>query len=159
MCRPIDTFELALAGADADDVIANVRGIDTLLRHFKSPFVPFQWALFGPHQYDIPPEVTRKLKVNTMATETVRTHVVIPRDLVEAVDQLVGQRKRSAFFVEAVEEKLEREQFGRALAETKGSLRADAYPEWSTPEKTSAWVRELRSLDRKPIDHNLTRDE
>jgi predicted transcriptional regulator len=92
-----------------------------------------------------------------MASETIRTHVVIPRDLVEAVDRLVGQRKRSAFLVEAIEEKLEREEFGRALAETKGFLPADAYPEWSTPEKTSAWVRELRAVDSEATDRKLSR--
>ncbi|MGH2617603.1 MAG: hypothetical protein ACRDJC_20410 [Thermomicrobiales bacterium] len=81
-------------------------------------------------------------------SETIRAHVVMPKDLVDAVDGLVGQRKRSAFFVQAVAEKLERERLGRALAETAGFLADDAHPEWSTPEKVSAWVRELRSLDR-----------
>ena len=82
-----------------------------------------------------------------MARETVRTHVVFPKELVKTVDQLVGRRKRSAFLTEAVAEKVERERLGRALAATAGFLAEDAHPEWSTPEDTSAWVRELRSAD------------
>lgn len=82
-----------------------------------------------------------------MTDELVRTHVVFPKQLIEAVDLLVGHRKRSAFVVQAVEEKLAHERLGRALAMTRGFLDKDAYPEWSTPEKTSAWVRELRAFD------------
>ena len=79
-----------------------------------------------------------------MASATVRTHVVFPKELVEEVDQLVGPRKRSEFVVEAVEEKLAHERLGRALESTAGFLDPGAYPEWETPEKTSAWVRALR---------------
>lgn len=82
-----------------------------------------------------------------MAAETTRAHVVVPKSVVEAVDRLVGKRKRSAFFVQAVEDKLAHEALGRVLAETRGTLDKDAYPEWATPQKTSAWVRELRALD------------
>lgn len=92
-----------------------------------------------------------------MASETVRAHVVLPKELLEAVDDLVGRRKRSAFFVEAVEEKLNRERLGRALKETAGFLRREDYPEWETPEKVSAWVRELRRADQEATDRKLGR--
>ena len=82
-----------------------------------------------------------------MADEMVRTHVVFPKELVEAVDRLVGPRKRSAFLVQAVEEKVGRERLGRALASTAGFLAEETHPEWETPEQVSAWVRDLRSLD------------
>jgi predicted transcriptional regulator len=90
-----------------------------------------------------------------MATESVRAHVLIPKELIEAVDQLVGQRKRSAFFVEAVEEKLERERLGQSLVATAGVLADDERPEWSTPERVSEWVRELRAVDRASGDRKL----
>jgi metal-responsive CopG/Arc/MetJ family transcriptional regulator len=83
-----------------------------------------------------------------MADETIRTHVVFPKELVAAVDRLVGPRKRSAFLVQAVEEKISRERLGRALATTAGFLAEETHPEWETPEQVSAWVHELRSLDR-----------
>lgn len=92
-----------------------------------------------------------------MASATVRTHVVFPKELVEEVDQLVGPRKRSAFFVEAVEAKLAHERLGRALAMTKGSLDKSAHPEWETPEKTSAWVRELRAIDDEATERKIGR--
>jgi len=43
-----------------------------------------------------------------MARATNRIQVEFPKELVEAVDRLVGPRKRSAFFVQAVEEKINR---------------------------------------------------
>jgi metal-responsive CopG/Arc/MetJ family transcriptional regulator len=82
-----------------------------------------------------------------MAEHTVRTHVVIPKELLDAVDRLVGRRKRSAFLTEALAEKVAHEELGRALASSVGILTAEDYPEWATPEKTSEWVRELRALD------------
>ena len=92
-----------------------------------------------------------------MADDTIRTHIVFPKALVSAVDELVGQRKRSAFVTEAVAEKLERERLGRALAETAGSLAAEDYPEWETPEMISAWVRKSRAIDQEISDRKLAR--
>ena len=92
-----------------------------------------------------------------MAGETIRTHVVFPKELFEAVDQLVGRRKRSAFLTEAVTEKVERERLGRALARTAGFLAPDAHPEWETPESVSAWVRELRTVDCEATERKVAR--
>ena len=47
----------------------------------------------------------------------------------------------------AIEEKIDRERLGRALAATPGFLSEETQPEWKTPEQVSAWVNELRSLD------------
>lgn len=92
-----------------------------------------------------------------MAEDTIRTHIVFPKELVSAVDELVGQRKRSAFVSEAVAEKLRREQLGRALIETAGSLSDEDYPQWDTPEKISAWVRKMRAFDNASTDRKLAR--
>ena len=93
-----------------------------------------------------------------MAERIARARVAFQKELVAAVDRLVGRRKRSAFVVDAVQEKLEREQLGRALAETRGILDKDSHPEWSTPEKTSAWVRELRAIAHQHRATLITRD-
>jgi predicted transcriptional regulator len=90
-----------------------------------------------------------------MADETIRTHIVFPKELVEAVDRLVGPRKRSAFFVEAVEEKIDRERLGKALATTGGFLAEGTHPEWETPEQVSAWVHELRLHDSDASERKL----
>ena len=87
------------------------------------------------------------MRVVTLMKETIRTHVVLPKDLVEAVDRIVGQRRRSQFVEEAVKEKVFRERqrtVVEELARTGGVLSRDAHPEWATPEQTSAWVRKLR---------------
>ena len=73
-----------------------------------------------------------------------RMHVVLPEDLVKAVDALAGKGKRSRFIEDAVREKLRKEDLLSALAETAGMLSADDHPEWATPEKVAAWVRETR---------------
>jgi hypothetical protein len=93
-----------------------------------------------------------------MAIETVRAHVVLPKELVDEVDRLVGHRKRSAYLAAVLAEALKRERLGRALESTAGYL-ADSHPEWDTPEKVSAWVRELRAADREIGDRKLHRRE
>lgn len=92
--------------------------------------------------------VERKVEEIDVVRETMRTHVVLPKELVEEVDRLVGQRKRSAFLTEAVSEKVARERRDRALARTAGFLAPGSHPEWASPEDVSAWVRELRAFDR-----------
>jgi hypothetical protein len=101
--------------------------------------------------------MTLELWILGMADETIRTHVVFPKELVEAVDRLVGPRKRSAFLVQAIEEKIDRDRLGRALATTAGFLAEGTHPEWETPEQVSAWVHELRSLDSDASQRKLER--
>lgn len=77
----------------------------------------------------------------------IRAHVVLPKSIIEAIDELVGPRRRSRFVEEAIEERLVRERQRRALAEiaaSGGVLDPADYPEWATPEQTTAWVRKLR---------------
>jgi hypothetical protein len=88
-----------------------------------------------------------RMKVGSAMKETIRTHVVLPKRLVSAVDGLVGQRHRSRYVEEAVEAKLQHDQQVSALSELTaagGVLDRASHPEWATPEQTSAWVRQLR---------------
>lgn len=73
-----------------------------------------------------------------------RAHVVLPDELVKEVDEHVGQRRRSRFIQEAVEEKLGRRQLKTALAEMNGALAGVEIPGWETPESAVEWVRSLR---------------
>jgi metal-responsive CopG/Arc/MetJ family transcriptional regulator len=93
-----------------------------------------------------------------MPKSAIRTHVVLPRDLVEAVDELVGQRTRSEFVEEALREKVARERMARALIECVGVLHPGDYPEWDTPEKTSEWVHKLRQEENEAVKHAWQRD-
>jgi metal-responsive CopG/Arc/MetJ family transcriptional regulator len=74
----------------------------------------------------------------------VRTHVVLPRSMVEEIDRLVGQRKRSEYITEVLRERLIHERQRQTLHTHAGVLDLADHPEWNTPEKTSEWVRDLR---------------
>lgn len=82
-----------------------------------------------------------------MSKGAMRTHVVIPKELVDSVDELVGRRSRSRFFSEAVEEKLARVKLSRAARKVVGSLANVDIPGWETSEVASDWVRASRRAD------------
>ena len=90
-----------------------------------------------------------------MNRERSGTHIILPREVVEAVDRLVGHRRRNAFVAEAVQEKLRREELRAALQETAGILNPSDYPQWDTPDKISAWVRQMRDTDNEATEHKL----
>ena len=73
-----------------------------------------------------------------------RTHVVLPDELVQEVDRMVGPRKRSEFVERAVREELRRDRLDWALEHGAGILREDSPEYWSTPEKTIEWIRSMR---------------
>jgi len=74
-----------------------------------------------------------------------RAHVVLPKELLDEVDGLVGPRRRSQFTREAIEDKIVRQRRVEAFEEVVGSLKDDAPPpEWETSESTYEWVRSLR---------------
>ena len=75
-----------------------------------------------------------------VATERRRVHVVLPREVIDQVDALVGPRKRSQFIQEAIEETLRRLRRIRAYEEFAGSLANVDIPGWETSESTIEWV-------------------
>ena len=76
-----------------------------------------------------------------------RTHIVIPEHLINSVDELVGKRRRSEFFAEAVAEKLERIRRAKAARRAVGSLRDVPIPGWGTSTEAAEWVRDARRRD------------
>lgn len=84
-----------------------------------------------------------------MPDERVRTHVVLPRDVVAEVDALVGRGRRSDFISTAVEEKLARLRRSRIAREFAGSLKDTDIPGWESPEAAVAWVRSMRETDAR----------
>ena len=81
-----------------------------------------------------------------------RTHVILPEDLVRSVDALAGKGKRSHFIEEAIREKVRKDTLLAALKATAGMLSAEDHPEWATSEKVAAWVRESRRQSDLRID-------
>jgi hypothetical protein len=78
-----------------------------------------------------------------------RTHVVISDELLDAIDQVVGERGRSRFLEEAAREKLDRLALEGALLATGGIAKGKRYDHWRDRETAAAWVRSGRR-DRPP---------
>lgn len=78
-----------------------------------------------------------------------RTHVVMPDDLLLAIDEIVGKRGRSRFLEEAAREKLERLELAEALNATAGIARGRKYRHWQDREVAAAWVRETRGSESR----------
>jgi Arc/MetJ-type ribon-helix-helix transcriptional regulator len=77
----------------------------------------------------------------------VRAHMILPEELIEEIDELVGPRQRSKFVAEAVREKLQRARLLRLLDKVAGSLANEDISGWETPESAAAWVRASRQSD------------
>ena len=81
-----------------------------------------------------------------------RTQVILPEDLVDAMDKEAGKGKRSQFIEEAIREKLRIDALRAALEATAGAFSASDHPHWDTPEKVASWVRESRRQSDERID-------
>ena len=78
-----------------------------------------------------------------------RTHIVIPAQLVDQIDTLVGKRGRSSFLAEAAAKELMRLRQIRALEAAVGSWKDADHPELK--QGSARWVKKLRSeFDRSP---------
>ncbi len=81
-----------------------------------------------------------------------RTHLILPEEMVKEVDALVGKRKRSQFVGEAVREKLRKETLRAAIKATAGIFAEADHPEWATSEKAADWVRKLREESNRNLE-------
>jgi Arc/MetJ-type ribon-helix-helix transcriptional regulator len=73
----------------------------------------------------------------------VRTHVLLPEDLVREIDALVGPRGRSAFLVETAREAVRRKKLLDFLSSDEPAWKDDDHPELA--EGAAKWVRTLRA--------------
>lgn len=80
-------------------------------------------------------------------SQTVRAHVVLPKELLDRIDALVGKRRRSEFIAESMEEIVRREVRSRLAHSLMGSIKEGEVPEWDTVESTLAWQRAQRPID------------
>jgi metal-responsive CopG/Arc/MetJ family transcriptional regulator len=80
-----------------------------------------------------------------------KAHLVLPREILEQVDQIAGKRRRSLFIAQATQEKLERERFVRMLEETKGAWSDKNHPELRTDRDMEKYVREKRETYHKRV--------
>ena len=79
---------------------------------------------------------------------TKRAHIVLPEDLVEEIDSLVGPRGRSAFLVETARNELRRQKLLRFLTSKEPVWKDENHPELK--HGSARWVRRLRSENERP---------
>lgn len=78
---------------------------------------------------------------------TKRTHILLPHEIMNEIDQLVGRRGRSRFLVLAAEKELKRVRLLKAIEDAGGSWEDDKHPELK--QGARIWVRKLRKEDSK----------
>jgi len=76
-----------------------------------------------------------------------RTHVVLPADLVAAIDHLVGKRCRSGFLKQAAWEEVKRQRLLRLLESPEPIWKVEDHPELK--EGAGAWVEKMRAEDQR----------
>lgn len=87
-----------------------------------------------------------------MSEQMIRTHVVIPKALVETIDALVGKRHRSEFLTDAAEKEVRRLKLIKAAEKAGGSLEHIDIPGWETSESSTEWVRASRRSDAERLE-------
>ena len=78
----------------------------------------------------------------------VRTNLLLPEDVVEALDRVAGPRGRSRYVTEAVRERIRRDERAAAMREAAGSWRD--HPLFPTSEAVLEWVRAGRAERTNP---------
>jgi len=80
-----------------------------------------------------------------MSTTKVRTHVLLSKKVLDEIDALVGERKRSEFIDETLEERLRQERLFKAMDAVDASPPVPgAPPEWDEPGGAARWVHNMR---------------
>src|SRR2546429_10029248 len=72
---------------------------------------------------------------------TRRTHVLLPEDLIQEIDELVGPRGRSAFLVDTARNEVRRQRLLQFLQNKEAVWKDEDHPELA--EGAAAWVRRL----------------
>lgn len=73
---------------------------------------------------------------------TQRAHILLPEELIEEIDSLVGPRGRSAFLVETARAELKRRRLLQFLRDEEPAWKAKDHPELALGAE--AWVKRLR---------------
>jgi hypothetical protein len=76
-----------------------------------------------------------------------RAHIVLPQELIEEIDSVVGPRGRSAFLVETARAELRRRKLLSFLGDDQPAWNDKDHPEMASG--SDAWVRRVRSENDK----------
>lgn len=86
-----------------------------------------------------------------MKTAKIKTHIIFPADLLDAIDKTIGGRKRSKFIVEAAKEKLEEIKFQQALEVAAGCWRDENHPDLESRKDIRNYLQKARKTTEKRI--------
>jgi hypothetical protein len=78
---------------------------------------------------------------------TQRAHILIPDELLQEIDALVGPRGRTAFLLETARQEVKRRKLLRFLENQDPAWAADDHPELAGGAAT--WVRQLRRQNER----------
>jgi len=79
---------------------------------------------------------------NVHMQSTHRAHILIPRDLLQEIDKLVGPRGRSAFLLDTARQEVQRRKLLYFLENDVPAWKEENHPELAGG--AAAWVRQLR---------------
>jgi hypothetical protein len=74
-----------------------------------------------------------------------RAHIVIPKELLEKIDALVGPRGRSAFIVQTAEAEVRKRRLMAFLEGAEPAWKDEDHPELA--DGSVAWIKKLREAD------------
>lgn len=86
--------------------------------------------------------------MRTLVRMTMRTNLLLPRELVDEVDRFAGPRGRSRYVAEALTDRLRRDRLKDVAQRTAGAWRD--HPLFRSSEAVVAWVREGRADEPDP---------
>jgi hypothetical protein len=86
---------------------------------------------------------------------TIRTHVILPAEVLREIDALVGQRGRSAFLAEVAQQEVRRRKLLAVLDRDEPAWKAKDHPELK--RGAAAWISKMRRSEQKLRDRAATR--
>lgn len=75
---------------------------------------------------------------------TSKIHLTIPFELAKEVNKLAGERGRSKFIAEALNEKIQKEKFKTAVKECAGAWKVENHSELTSENKVSEYIDNIR---------------
>jgi hypothetical protein len=86
-----------------------------------------------------------------MKAAKIKTHIIFPAELLDAIDKTIGGRKRSKFIVEAAKEKLEEIKFQQALEVAAGCWKDENHLDLESRKDIRNYLQKLRKIAEKRI--------
>ncbi len=85
------------------------------------------------------------MATKTATSETQKITIVLPKIVLQRMDELIPSRQRSRFIAEALAERLALEEQVLALEESAGAWSEAGHPEMADDEAIDRWLVDLRT--------------